>query len=200
MSIIMPMYVLACFSLYNCAFHLILRGHLCSLTSFFYCQTHAMNMEMCVVSNVFQNVWMTFQTEDISDDSSPGQSADNSPVMTPQSTWRDCLIQLPGTSSVEVTPTHRAAMRGAAQRDPSPTPYYRKLAAAIHMADQELKGHPSNKRVSLTPEDAYFADQSQTNTPELSENQKKNYFFKAIPKVTEKNVKPEKDGNISTSF
>ncbi|XP_069989170.1 oxysterol-binding protein-related protein 8 isoform X4 [Penaeus vannamei] len=134
-----------------------------------------------------------FKDQDISDDSSPGQSADNSPVMTPQSTWRDCLIQLPGTSSVEVTPTHRAAMRGAAQRDPSPTPYYRKLAAAIHMADQELKGHPSNKRVSLTPEDAYFADQSQTNTPELSENQKKNYFFKAIPKVTEKNVKPEKD-------
>ncbi|XP_047475320.1 oxysterol-binding protein-related protein 8-like isoform X2 [Penaeus chinensis] len=36
-----------------------------------------------------------FKDQDISDDSSAGQSADNSPVMTPQSTWRDCIIQLP---------------------------------------------------------------------------------------------------------
>lgn len=135
------------------------------------------------------------QNSDISDDSSPGISPEYSPVTSPQSAWRDCMIQLTGVSSVEGTPTHKAQIRSGVNRDPSPTPYYRKLAEAILLADQELKGESSNRRMSLTPVDACFSDQSQINTPKMIENQKKNYFFKASPKILEKTTKTEKNGS-----
>ncbi|XP_066967226.1 oxysterol-binding protein-related protein 8 isoform X4 [Macrobrachium rosenbergii] len=136
-----------------------------------------------------------FKDQDISDDSSTGASPDNSPVASPQSVWRDCVLQYPA-SSVEATPTHRPMVKGGAGAgncDLSPTPYYRKLAAAIHMADQELRGQTTSKRMSLNPEDAYFADHSQTQTPEISENQKKVYTYQLSPKVPEKRLKNVKN-------
>ena len=80
------------------------------------------------------------------------------------------------------------------QREPSPTPYYRRLAAAIHLADQELKGDLPSRRQSLTPDDASITDYSQTNTPELRANRKKN-FFKLSPKIVLKTPKKAKNGS-----
>ncbi|CAL4059523.1 unnamed protein product, partial [Meganyctiphanes norvegica] len=121
-----------------------------------------------------------FKDQGESDDSSAGGSNDGSPIMSPESSWKEQIFQLPPSSSVEVTPTRNPG--GAVNRDPSPTPYYRKLAHAIAIADQELKENQPTprKRYSLTPEDAYLADQSQSATPETAEalDKKKNYFFR----------------------
>ncbi|XP_042209421.1 oxysterol-binding protein-related protein 8-like isoform X1 [Homarus americanus] len=133
-----------------------------------------------------------FNDQDISDDSSTGVSPENSPVTSPQSVWRDCTIHLAGASSVEGTPTHKVLLGGGVNRDPSPTPYYRRLAAAIHLADQELMGECSNKRMSLTPEDASYSEHSQGNTPKKHKRPKK-YFVKASPKIIEKTTKLEKN-------
>ena len=132
---------------------------------------------------------------DISDDSSQGGlSPENSPLITPQSSWRECVIHLTGVSSLEGTPTHRPLAHLGIQRDPSPTPYYRRLAAAIHMADQELKGEVPSRRQSLTPDDASITDCSNTNTPDLKGNRKKN-FFKLSPRIMPKTPKKAKNGS-----
>ncbi|XP_045121253.1 oxysterol-binding protein-related protein 8-like isoform X3 [Portunus trituberculatus] len=134
-----------------------------------------------------------FKDQDISDDSSQGGlSPENSPLITPQSSWRECVIQLTGVSSLEGTPTHRPLAHLGIQRDPSPTPYYRRLAAAIHMADQELKGEVPSRRQSLTPDDASITDCSHTNTPDLKGNRKKN-FFKLSPRIILKTPKKAKN-------
>ncbi|XP_050711635.1 oxysterol-binding protein-related protein 8-like isoform X3 [Eriocheir sinensis] len=127
-----------------------------------------------------------FKDQDTSDDSSQGgNSPENSPLITPQSSWRECVINLTGVSSVEGTPTHKPPGAGL-QRDPSPTPYYRRLAAAIHMADQELKGELPSRRQSLTADDASNTDCSLANTPDLKGNRKKNFLFRPSPKIVRK--------------
>lgn len=132
---------------------------------------------------------------DISDDSSQGGiSPEHSPLVTPQSSWRECVINLTGVSSVEGTPTHKPPAGTGLQRDPSPTPYYRRLAAAIHMADQELKGELPSRRQSLTPDDASNTDCSYANTPDLKGNRKKNFLFRPSPKIVPKTPKKTKNG------
>lgn len=94
--------------------------------------------------------------KDPSDDSSPGLSPDLSPTNSPVSVWRDCNIpEGSQLSSMEATPTqsskmskyirrcsspsHLAVKDSPIKRDPSPTPYYRKLAATISLVDKELQ-------------------------------------------------------------
>ncbi|KAG0726030.1 Oxysterol-binding protein-related protein 8 [Chionoecetes opilio] len=135
-----------------------------------------------------------FKDQDSSDDSSEGgHSPENSsPLITPQSSLRECVIQLPGVSSLEGTPTYRPLVNAGILRDPSPTPYYRRLAAAIHLADQELKGELPSRRQSLTPDDSSITDCSQTNTPDLKGHRKKS-FFKLSPKIVPKTAKKAKN-------